>query len=121
MIKFNRASYNRVQTFKKKYDYIDLFWRKPTTFATLEYEGKKKLFFGLPGNPVSAIVTCNLYVISAVEQMAGNPSPSRTIIKAQVIVLIIAKISSAIFNGNKPKYVQIVKYEIKEILLSDFF
>ena len=64
--------------------YMPIYFRKPTTFATLDYGGKKKLFFGLPGNPVSAIVTCNLYVISAVEQMAGNPNPRRTVIKTQV-------------------------------------
>lgn len=58
--------------------------RKPTTFATVLYEGKKKLFFGLPGNPVSAIVTCNLYVIPAVNKMAGNSSPGRTVVKARV-------------------------------------
>ena len=62
--------------------------RKPTTFATLTYNSKKKLFFGLPGNPVSAVVTCNLYVISAVNQMAGDEDAKRTIIKAKVSILI---------------------------------
>ncbi|RZB40929.1 MoeA N domain containing protein [Asbolus verrucosus] len=36
---------------------------KPTTFATLIFNGAKKLVFGLPGNPVSASVTCLLFVI----------------------------------------------------------
>lgn len=63
---------------KKSY----FFLRKPTAFATLD-EGRK-LFFGLPGNPVSAVVTCNLYVIPALNKMAGNPSPKRTMIKARV-------------------------------------
>ena len=44
----------------------------------------RKLFFGLPGNPVSALVTCNLYVIPAIYQMAGCPNPQRTVIKAKV-------------------------------------
>ncbi|XP_062572410.1 gephyrin-like [Saccostrea cucullata] len=57
---------------------------KPTAFATINHEQGKKLFFGLPGNPVSAIVTCNLYVIPALNKMAGNPFPHRTIIKAKV-------------------------------------
>ncbi|XP_056022350.1 gephyrin-like isoform X2 [Ostrea edulis] len=57
---------------------------KPTAFATIDHELGKKLFFGLPGNPVSAIVTCNLYVIPALNKMAGNPFPTRTIIKAKV-------------------------------------
>nr|XP_022331170.1 gephyrin-like isoform X2 [Crassostrea virginica] len=55
---------------------------KPTAFATLE-KGRK-LFFGLPGNPVSAVVTCNLYVIPALNKMAGNLCPWRTVIKARI-------------------------------------
>lgn len=39
--------------------------RKPTTFATCLYDGKIKTIFGLPGNPVSATVTCLLFVIPA--------------------------------------------------------
>jgi len=60
------------------------YCRKPTTFATLNHGSGKKLFFGLPGNPVSALVTCNLYVIPALRQMAGSPSPEPTVIKARV-------------------------------------
>ncbi|GFR84822.1 gephyrin [Elysia marginata] len=58
--------------------------RKPTTFATLEHHGRRKLIFGLPGNPVSAIVTSNLYVIPAVRKMAGCPTPERTVMKVQL-------------------------------------
>lgn len=29
---------------------------KPTTFATVVYDGKKKLILGLPGNPVRVII-----------------------------------------------------------------
>ncbi|XP_005090817.2 gephyrin [Aplysia californica] len=57
---------------------------KPTTFATLEHAGQRKFFFGLPGNPVSAIVTCNLYVIPAIRKMTGCPNPHRTVIKVKV-------------------------------------
>ncbi|KAG8232680.1 hypothetical protein J437_LFUL009927 [Ladona fulva] len=57
---------------------------KPTTFATCEYEGKKKLVFGLPGNPVSAMVTCNLFVLPALRKMAGHPSPLCTVIRALI-------------------------------------
>ncbi|XP_041352423.1 gephyrin-like isoform X2 [Gigantopelta aegis] len=57
---------------------------KPTTFATLYVNGKKKLFFGLPGNPVSAIVTCNLYVIPAVWKMSGSAKIRRTVLKARI-------------------------------------
>jgi len=57
---------------------------KPTTFATFEYGGRKKLFFGLPGNPVSAVVTSNLYVIPAMRKMAGDPNFRRTVVKAKL-------------------------------------
>ncbi|XP_064599685.1 LOW QUALITY PROTEIN: uncharacterized protein LOC135466213 [Liolophura sinensis] len=57
---------------------------KPTTFFTVQQEKKKVLFFGLPGNPVSALVTCNLYVIPALNKMAGNPAPERTVIRVKV-------------------------------------
>ncbi|KAK3599643.1 hypothetical protein CHS0354_029103 [Potamilus streckersoni] len=71
---------------KAKLHFARVFMKpgKPTTFATLDYNGRKKLFFGLPGNPVSAIVTCNLYVIPALDKMAGKANPLRTIIKARV-------------------------------------
>jgi len=59
-------------------------FRKPITFATLMYNDKKKLFFGLPGNPVSAIVTCNMYVFPCIRKMSGRKHPRSTIIKAKV-------------------------------------
>ncbi|KAL5008960.1 hypothetical protein ScPMuIL_014541 [Solemya velum] len=57
---------------------------KPTTFATVEHGSGRKLFFGLPGNPVSAMVTCNLYVIPALRKMAGSPEPSHIKVKTKV-------------------------------------
>jgi gephyrin len=43
---------------------------KPTTFATIP--GKKpKLVFALPGNPVSALVTCYLFVVPSLKAMSG--------------------------------------------------
>ncbi|CAH1791459.1 unnamed protein product [Owenia fusiformis] len=57
---------------------------KPTTFATAKYDGKKKLFFCLPGNPVSATVTCNLYVVPSLRKMSGNTTPLSSIVKAKV-------------------------------------
>ncbi|XP_015834901.1 gephyrin isoform X3 [Tribolium castaneum] len=44
---------------------------KPTTFATLSHEGAKKIVFGLPGNPVSASVTCLLFVIPLLRHLEG--------------------------------------------------
>ncbi|XP_058254471.1 gephyrin-like isoform X7 [Hemibagrus wyckioides] len=56
----------------------------PTTFATLDFDGTRKLIFALPGNPVSAVVTCNLFVIPALRKMQGILDPRPTIIKARL-------------------------------------
>ncbi len=44
---------------------------KPFVFGT---KGEK-LVFGLPGNPVSAAVTCELYIVPALKKMGGGKSP----------------------------------------------
>ena len=62
---------------------VDMKPGKPTTFATCEYEGRKKLVFALPGNPVSAVVTCHLYVIPACKKISGHTSPFPTKVKAE--------------------------------------
>ncbi|ELT95068.1 hypothetical protein CAPTEDRAFT_226958 [Capitella teleta] len=69
---------------------------KPTTFTTLSHNGKSKLFFGLPGNPVSALVTCNLYVLPAIRKMSGFAKFQSTVIKA--------KLASAITLDPRPEY-----------------
>jgi len=49
---------------------------KPTTFATLSYEGRSVSVLGLPGNPVSAYVTGQLYVRPLVRLWCGRrPRP----------------------------------------------
>lgn len=46
---------------------------KPTTFATCPWKnGPAKVFFCLPGNPVSAAVTFQLFVIPALRAIAGH-------------------------------------------------
>jgi gephyrin len=44
---------------------------KPSTFATIMQDGKQKLFFGLPGNPVSCLVCKALLVDPALKKMQG--------------------------------------------------
>lgn len=50
---------------------------KPLTFATLEIDSKdgkgkrQMLVFGLPGNPVSSIVTFNLVVLPVLRKLSG--------------------------------------------------
>ena len=48
---------------------------KPLTFATVIVAGQKKLVFGLPGNPVSSLVTYYLFVVPALRQLAGWADP----------------------------------------------
>ena len=48
---------------------------KPLTFATVTVGGQRKLVFGLPGNPVSSLVTYYLFVVPALRQLAGWPDP----------------------------------------------
>lgn len=44
---------------------------KPTTFATVEVNGRKKLVLGVPGNPVSCLVTSHLLCSPAIKRMRG--------------------------------------------------
>ena len=56
---------------------------KPTTFATIPYQptsgdrnaASDKLVFSLPGNPASALVTANLFVLPALQKLSGKPEP----------------------------------------------
>lgn len=47
---------------------------KPCTFATIKREGDRSIvFFGLPGNPVSALTTFHLYVSPSIKILQGLP------------------------------------------------
>jgi gephyrin len=56
---------------------------KPLTFATVHTTGQSTtaeksrptLVFGLPGNPVSSLVTFHLFVVPAIRKLAGWPDP----------------------------------------------
>merc|ERR550539_1264541 len=52
---------------------------KPTTFASCTVGGKPRLVLGLPGNPVSASVTSQLYLLPAARLLSGlrQPLPGR--------------------------------------------
>jgi len=52
---------------------------KPTWFGNLERDGESVLAFGLPGNPVSAMVTFQLFVRPALRALQGaDPGAVRT-------------------------------------------
>jgi molybdopterin molybdotransferase len=49
---------------------------KPLAFGSLPSRRRPVLFFGLPGNPVSALVTFTLFVVPALRALQGDPSPT---------------------------------------------
>lgn len=57
---------------------------KPLTFATVHSAGQQKLVFGLPGNPVSSLVTYYLFVVPALRKLAGWPNPHQRRIQAHL-------------------------------------
>lgn len=67
---------------------------KPTTFATCMYNGKKKYFLCLPGNPVSATVTARLFLLPLLNEMRGDFSES---------IVVQAKVCKIIFTFHETK------------------
>lgn len=63
-----------VQDFKATIHFgrVNLKPGKPTTFATCIHKSKKKFIFALPGNPVSAYVTFQLFVQPALRLLKGE-------------------------------------------------
>ena len=57
---------------------------KPVTFATADVEGGRRLVFGLPGNPVSSLVTFYLFVVPALRKMAGWREPGLRQVQARL-------------------------------------
>jgi gephyrin len=56
---------------------------KPLTFASVHYQGKQRLVFGLPGNPVSSLVTFTLFVIPSLRKICGFENPHHKVIQAK--------------------------------------
>jgi molybdopterin molybdotransferase len=51
---------------------------KPLTVAKFTVEDRSVLYFGLPGNPVSALVSCWRFVQPAIDKLAGLPQSTWT-------------------------------------------
>ncbi len=66
---------------------------KPTTFATIG----KKLAFGLPGYPVSSLVSFEVFVRPALRRLQGDPHPDRP----RVSVTLLDPIHS---SPDRPEY-----------------
>lgn len=58
---------------------------KPLTFATAEVNDRRRLIFGLPGNPVSSLVTFYLMVVPALRKLAGWPQPRLRRVQARLV------------------------------------
>jgi molybdopterin molybdotransferase len=57
---------------------------KPVTFATVPCADRAALpIFGLPGNPVSAMVTFELFVRPAIRRLGGYPDLGRPVVRAR--------------------------------------
>jgi gephyrin len=54
---------------------------KPLTFATVPVDGRTRLVFGLPGNPVSSLVTFCLLAVPAIRKLGGWSDPTLRRIK----------------------------------------
>ncbi len=57
---------------------------KPLTFATAVAGGRRRLIFGLPGNPVSSLVTFYLLAVPAMRKLAGWPDPTLRRVQAHL-------------------------------------
>jgi molybdopterin molybdotransferase len=65
---------------------VDMRPGKPIAFSTIPQEGKGALaLFALPGNPVSAMVTFELFVRPAILRMAGHARLHRPTISARAL------------------------------------
>ncbi len=51
---------------------------KPLTVAKFERDARPVIYFGLPGNPVSALVSCWRFVQPAINKLAGLPQSTWT-------------------------------------------
>ncbi|MBF6619959.1 MAG: molybdopterin molybdotransferase MoeA [Patulibacter sp.] len=58
---------------------VDLQPGKPTWIGGATVGGRRRLIFGLPGNPASAYVTACLFVAPALRAMLGRPPAPRTV------------------------------------------
>jgi len=71
--------------FQLRFGRVQMKPGKPTIFATGTWQNKEILVFGLPGNPVSAWVTAQLYVVPTARLIAGFTNPQATVISVKLV------------------------------------
>lgn len=91
---------------------------KPTTFATVEYRGKTKVIFALPGNPASASVTSHLFVLPSLRKFSGmvNLKDPNELPKLSEVSVIIAK---DIKLDPRPEYQRAYIHQVGDALVAD--
>lgn len=61
---------------------------KPVWFGEYEHQGRRKLVFGMPGNPVSTLVSFEIFVKPALRVLAGGefvpPRPQRAVLTTSI-------------------------------------
>ncbi len=70
---------------------------KPLWFGTREVEGRRTLVFGLPGNPVSTLVSFQLFVKPAMAALAGSEFAAARPLRGQLT-------APAKHRGDRPTY-----------------
>jgi len=67
---------------------------KPTTFASVPFTDQNKPVFALPGNPASALVTFQVFVVPALRRLGGWPVAQCQLPRVQVQVQNAMKLDS---------------------------
>lgn len=82
------GTHDHVKPVLGKLGVVERFWGvalrpgRPTWFGVAERDGHRTLVFGLPGNPVSAMITFHLLARPAIEAMLGRTAEPRERIRA---------------------------------------
>jgi molybdopterin molybdotransferase len=82
------GTHDHVKQVLAKLGVVERFWGvalrpgRPTWFGVTEGDGHRTLVFGLPGNPVSAMITFHLLARPAIEAMLGRRAKARQRIRA---------------------------------------
>ena len=66
------------------FDRVKIQPGQPVVFGCLKRDGQRKFFFGLPGNPVSTMVTFEVFARAALEKMQGIADPPLRMLRARL-------------------------------------
>lgn len=87
---------------------------KPMSFLTCDWKGSKKLIFALPGNPVSAFVTCVLFVMPAIHVMSGRRVTDPGLKAHHRLIRAVLRSPKPIALDSRPEFVRGVLIYDKE-------